>query len=491
MDFKKIKLKSDKLKLHMIKNLYISFILFTVLTFGQQTCKISEGELQFLCFKGGIIIKKSDGFYRVAPIENDKEQFQYSKLEPNEFEKLKNYKTTFFKDDIIKNFDLKSLKSKKFTYTNEDKEEDYGFLFNEFLFASFNKKEENKSPKFDDLSHFIIIQINGLKFLYIFENGVYVIPTKTGLKVLVSNNYSYETIFSVENYKPTANEISLCSDQISTNQEEYYSILKKKKKYQLNNKHEKIVISKKYDSIILKKLIICQNKKRFDLYNHQYKKLSKKPVKEFHIYRDKVQFLQNNQCITTDYNGIETESKRFGFFETPYEPDGTKPFLLNITKDKNDFVLEVNKVRGGRSEKVVKLINTENIENFYFPNNKSDDYWADLYSYGSCKIYYQMKDKSYGFGTLHEFIKSDNDNRSIESNDFKNLQEVKVCYFNNSRDNGEFFKLKKNNLYLYYPLQKHFRYVTLNDFQGYFARFELPNGQKGWLSLEGKEYLDE
>ena len=96
-----------------------------------------------------------------------------------------------------------------------------------------------------------IIQINGLKFLYIFENGVYVIPTKTGLKVLVSNNYSYETIFSVENYKPTANEISLCSDQISTNQEEYYSILKKKKKYQLNNKHEKIVISKKYDSIIL------------------------------------------------------------------------------------------------------------------------------------------------------------------------------------------------------------------------------------------------
>jgi hypothetical protein len=461
------------------------------LTFAQQTYKITEGELQFVSFKKGIIIKKADGFYRLEPIENSEEKFQHTKLELSELEKLKNYKTTVFKDDIIKTFDLNSLKNKKFTYTNEDKEEDYGFLFNELLFASFRKNEENKLPKFDDLSPFIFIQINGLKFIYIFENGVYIIPTKTELKVLVTNNYSDETIFSVEKHITTADEISLCSDKISSNQEDYYNLLIKKEKYQLINKLEKVVISKKYDSIFFKKVIIGQKKKGFDLYNYQYKKLNQKPVKAFHIYLNKIQFLQNNKCITTDYNGIETDPLRFGFFETPYMPDGTKLFILNITKDKNDFILDINKGRGGRSEKVLKLINTENIENFYFPNNKSDDYWGDLYSYESCSIYYQMKDKSYGFGSLNEFIKSENDNRSIELNDFKNLQEVKVCNFQTSRDNGKFFKLKKNNLYLYYPLQKQFRYKILNNFQGYFARFELPNGQKGWLSLDGKEYLDE
>ncbi len=475
----------------MKKILYISFLLITGLSFAQQTYKVTEGELQFINPEKGIIIKKADGFYRLEPKEYNEEKFQLTKLEPSEFEKLKNYETTVFKNDIIKNFDLHSLKNIKFTYTDEDKEEDYGFLFNEFLFASFRKNEENKLPKFDDLSPFIFIQINSLKFIYIFENGVYILSTKTGLKVLVTNNYNDETIFSVEKHITTADEISLCSDKIYSNQQDYYSTLIKKEKYQLINKLEKTVISKKYDSIFLNKVIIGQNKKGYDIYNYQYKKLNQKLVKAFQIYRNKIQFLQDNKCITTDYSGIETESKRFGFFETPYMPDGTKLFILNITKDKNDFVLDVNKGRGGRSEKVVKLINTENIENFYFPNNKSDDYWGDLYSYESCCIYYQMKDKSYGFGTLNEFIKSDNDNRSIELNDFKNLQEVKVFNIQTSRNNGKFFKLKKNNLYLYYPLQKQFKYKTLNDFQGYYARFELPSGQKGWLTIDGKEYLDE
>ena len=54
-----------------------------------------------------------------------------------------------------------------------------------------------------------------------------------------------------------------------------------------------------------------------------------------------------------------------------------------------------------------------------------------------------------------------------------------------------FYKMKKNNLVKLFPLNKEFRYKKIEDFQGNFARFELPNGQKGWLSKEGKEYLDE
>ena len=57
--------------------------------------------------------------------------------------------------------------------------------------------------------------------------------------------------------------------------------------------------------------------------------------------------------------------------------------------------------------------------------------------------------------------------------------------------NQGLYKISKNNLFTYYPLVNEIKYKKLEDFQGNFARFELPNGQKGWLSKEGKEYLDE
>jgi len=50
---------------------------------------------------------------------------------------------------------------------------------------------------------------------------------------------------------------------------------------------------------------------------------------------------------------------------------------------------------------------------------------------------------------------------------------------------------EKDSLFTYYPIKKEFRYKKLGNFQGNFARFELPNGQKGWLDLQGNEYLDE
>lgn len=44
------------------------------------------------------------------------------------------------------------------------------------------------------------------------------------------------------------------------------------------------------------------------------------------------------------------------------------------------------------------------------------------------------------------------------------------------------FKIKKNNLFAYFPLNKEPKYKTLEKFQDNFARFELPNGQ-GWIDL--------
>jgi hypothetical protein len=52
------------------------------------------------------------------------------------------------------------------------------------------------------------------------------------------------------------------------------------------------------------------------------------------------------------------------------------------------------------------------------------------------------------------------------------------------------FIFQKQNLYGYYPLTKTAKYLFLNPLEESFARFELPNGKKGWLDIDGIEYLD-
>lgn len=53
------------------------------------------------------------------------------------------------------------------------------------------------------------------------------------------------------------------------------------------------------------------------------------------------------------------------------------------------------------------------------------------------------------------------------------------------------FLLKKDQQYGYSGIQESPRYKNLEKFNFHFARFTLPNGKKGWLDLEGNEYLDE
>lgn len=52
-------------------------------------------------------------------------------------------------------------------------------------------------------------------------------------------------------------------------------------------------------------------------------------------------------------------------------------------------------------------------------------------------------------------------------------------------------KIKKENLYSYYEINKTPKYKELGEFVGAFARFELVNGKKGYLTGNGYEYIDE
>lgn len=51
-------------------------------------------------------------------------------------------------------------------------------------------------------------------------------------------------------------------------------------------------------------------------------------------------------------------------------------------------------------------------------------------------------------------------------------------------------KVKKDKLYGYYEINKVPKYKRLDNFIGLYARFELPNGRKGYLTGSSYEYFD-
>lgn len=455
----------------------------TQLCHGQQTIKEIDADLQLITFKGGMIVKKANELYKLEIQDYDnKFKFVYIKLDSGELEKLKPYKTNVYKKDISKTFNINNFRNLKFSYV-EDEYENYFFLFNDFLLANFtNRKEDERYYlSLNDVSPFVVIEINKLKFLYYFDSQTYIIPTIEGIKILEINNHGYDIVFKTEKHKASAAEISRCSEQIYT-QDNFIEVEPTNQKCQLKNQYGTIEIAKKYDSIFLKKAIICYSKNRIDLYNYQYKKINNKPTRSFQLYDNCVQFIEGNQCVIRGYDGLDETPKRFEALPQIYEPDGTAAYTYNLTKEADGFHLFL----GWNKEKEIKLINTETIDSLFFANNQSDEYYGNFGNWIYCPVYYKLKNGNFGIGNLEQFTNKEYvDNDGYYTN-YQDLQSVKGFW------NSSFkFKLKRNNLFMYYPRQKVFRYKILEDFSGYFARFELPNGQKGWLDRENKEYLDE
>ncbi|MBC9930158.1 hypothetical protein [Chitinophaga qingshengii] len=69
-----------------------------------------------------------------------------------------------------------------------------------------------------------------------------------------------------------------------------------------------------------------------------------------------------------------------------------------------------------------------------------------------------------------------------------------VVYDSIEKTNGNVpaLRIYKDNLVGYFPITQDAHYSSLGENSGYFIRFTLPNGKKGWLDKrDGKEYPDE
>lgn len=63
------------------------------------------------------------------------------------------------------------------------------------------------------------------------------------------------------------------------------------------------------------------------------------------------------------------------------------------------------------------------------------------------------------------------------------FQEIETFGYNHP------LRFKKDGLYGYFPMNQTAKYKSLEQYNQHFAAFEYPDGRKGWIDLEGKEYF--
>lgn len=507
----------------MKKILQIIFCFFTLLSFGQQTYKVTEGELQFILPGKGIILKKDNQLFEMKlniVFEKMKMSIK-TKLKPISEESLiKNSEAKSFVsyNEIKESYDFKPLEKISFNYIDRFKPDDKDYeeyklyLINKNFFALFRDRHEgtNTYTNIEDYMPYILIQFNNKKIIYIYKNEeIFIIPTDKSFKIIHEND-TYNRNFKSEKLKINNSEIYNFAQHAFYNlKDDFFRIdTLDNHKVILKNIYNEALINQSFDSIQLSQIIKCYDKDKIDLYNLSFKKLNKFPLKDLMMNSGSIQILENNKVKYIDWTGKKLKKTlNYPIILLPEAFRQEYHYELTISKKETNFVLKVRNMNyfGYEYEETrndsLSLINTKNIKSFYFQSNNSKDTISnysefyetdlklkitDLVSFDYDLVHYLNKNETYGMNYLGYFIKPDFENgkdTNVEFKELQNLQSIEYKY--------PFYKLKNNNLYKLYPLQKEYRYKKLYDFEGNFARFELPNGKKGWLSSDGIEYFDE
>ncbi|MVO11087.1 hypothetical protein GOQ30_18100 [Flavobacterium sp. TP390] len=508
--------------------IYISFIFFSILSFAQQTYKVTEGELQYIIQGKGIIIKKESQLYLLrinVSIQNKKQNVETKLILLTE-ETLKTYSQinkTISYNEIDENYDFDLLKNISFNYiekfsSKELNYEEYKLCkVNNNFFAKFRDEYDDKNvyTNIEDYMPYIFIKFNNKKVIYTFDNEeLFIIPTKKSFEILSLHN-NYDINYKTVKLKLTNSEIYYFSQHIFNDLEEDFFRIDtlENKKVKLKNIYNETLINQSYDSIKLSKIIKCYIKGKIDLYNLSYKKLNKFPLQASKGSLGSIQILENNKLKWRDWTGKKLK-KRFSFplVLLPEAPQQDYKYELTISKSHEKFILKIRNFNvfgfqtNDTETDTLSLSNTFGIKNFYFQSNNSKDtilsnsefYHFDNYvtrisemvDFSYTVVYFQRENGTFGMSYLGNFFVSNEDFKNNITykklnnfNEYQDLQFVEFKY--------PFYKMKKNNLFKLFPLHKEFRYKKLEDFEGNFARFKLPNCQKGWLSLDGIEYLDE
>ena len=181
---------------------------------------------------------------------------------------------------------------------------------------------------------------------------------------------------------------------------------------------------------------------------------------------------------TYHHFSVEDDKKYFKIYdeisEDPVEltENGKKQLVASVPKES-----EKDKLLFSNFERTIVAGS-----NYYIFNKKTD--------ISPYEIFYQHNKKYAFMGTIDVSFDAKSDRWMYDLNISKNM----VFYDSISKVSSVGFKfnkflVEKDGLLGYLHLTE-IKYSMLNPFDNFLARFELPNGEKGYIDRDGNEYFD-
>lgn len=489
------------------KKLLFIFVLLTQVCFGQKVFKIKEGQLQFINADKGVFIKKGNAYYHLQlPRINDYEdlstgvKYELDEITLEEINDLKKDSATISALDIIK-FDFENLETKKFITKNSSNQNNYQFYqYNRNFFAIDFLKDSSHKPVKKFLMDYCILDFGNNNKIILHEEG-FIVSTKQKVRFLFKDKDLNEVFRNYETEKlksfTTAEVFSTETEKLRLNENFYKIDSLKNKQVKIIDIYNENAINKTFDSIAFNDFfIIGYQKGKIALYNYTFQGLKFTNLKAVGMSRfyPVLQIIDGNLLRRINLIG-----ENYNAGDLKYQPDFSNYFdsykvEFKIIKEGSSFYLHTDNIfslvpRLASFENRFKLLNANEFETIEFLNeNTSITLNSEMMDFSvtfPIIIYAKLKNGKYDLTTI-EYLATENPNNEIITFNNKlpkNLDSIKTI-------SNQKYLIKKDGLFTYYPIMKEIKYKKLEDFKENFARFELPNGQKGWLDLKGNEYLD-
>lgn len=394
------------------------------------------------------------------------------------------YLSNYFNKNYSKESNIKSGSSNK--YLLEILESAPNGLF---TLSSFYKNNKSQDPIWEKKSirflNYFFIRINKRKTILVFINN--------------ANPSSAEGFFMATTQKPllffneypTATSTGFKETEL-LNKEFPDSLLLKKTiedwapvNYSTENGEitdlisHKNLLEKEFDTVFHhSNFIVGKKDSATDFYNKKLQNITPKNLRAI--------YFPKNENQNPFYDGIQVLV-------------GNEVKWLTVSGELKDSILPVYQAicGTGMSSYRAQFKITQD-ENYFYLNNRpfaKTSTYDDVYLINGTKEY-QSNDLS----NFENYIKVQKDgkwgiidfkNNSMESTTPLKTSEILAVDYDKIELVGALIKLKKEGLWGYFQINESPKYNSLEKFNNYFARFTLPNKKRGWLTTDGKEYLDE
>lgn len=394
------------------------------------------------------------------------------------------------KKDLIALSDLKKensntiiddLRKKQFSFPEGNKKINIIDRENVVIRTYIKGEQNNILPSYAPLFTLHPITINKKYTVFIVENSKlkysygYILPLKNKYIFKFGNQYFIPETIS----KTDASDV-------------YTSIglnYKKGNLYKNNNKYglksesgNQILMQPVYDTIYYYENFILSKKEKLFQVHYKNGELLNIPKTRGIIHTNNgYGALVNNQTYWLESNGRLLDSLPK---ELPMYVCGTVPqIVVSIVKEKDNFKFYYSSGGSGYSHYGYEniLCSSNSLGDIAFLNQKTK---IETDSNHDFLVKTLLATNSYIVETLdHNKSIAKFNNGKIEY--LLNPDKYTFEYIYN-----DILKFELRGLHGLFPFQKKPKYTKLLNFEKGFARFELLDGKKGWLDLEGKEYLD-